>query len=177
MTEKTLQYVRRHYSWKDRYLLISIDLYFFISIYPSFYLSICLKCHHNIAMFSQSYCLISTLSRLLQVLWRCFSEQRKHRPNFSGEDQARNSEATVFYNFFWWASGDFKSHVWKQKEFMMFPMLNKSRSGKDYGTVKGSHNCYSYLLIHENNFRLGHMCDKYRRPMDGDWNIWLTRGG
>ena len=49
--------VWRHFSCTDRYL--SIDLYFLISIYPSFYLSICLKCCHSIAMFSQSHCTVN----------------------------------------------------------------------------------------------------------------------
>ena len=44
----------RHFSWINRYL--SINLYFLISIYPLFYLSVCLKCRHTIVMFSQSHC-------------------------------------------------------------------------------------------------------------------------
>ena len=49
--KKTLQCVWRHFSWIDRYL--SIDL---CVIYPFFYLSICLKCRHTIAIFSDPYC-------------------------------------------------------------------------------------------------------------------------
>ena len=49
-----MQLVRRNFSWIDRYL--STDQYFLVSIYPSFYPSICLKYRHTIAMFSQSHC-------------------------------------------------------------------------------------------------------------------------
>ena len=42
------------FQFDDRYL--SIDLYFLITIYPSCYLSTCLKCRHTILIFSKSHC-------------------------------------------------------------------------------------------------------------------------
>ena len=72
---ENIRIVWPHFSWIYRYL--SIDLCFSITIYPSCYLSTCLKRRHTILIFSKSQCTFffsfEATSYLFPFRWEIFS--------------------------------------------------------------------------------------------------------